>query len=219
MKFIIIDCETSGLFDFKQPAHAPGQPRLASLAIIQAEDHEDGATLESRSLYVTHEHNFFIRPDGWEMSPEVAAIHGLTTEFLLANGEPLMDALDHYTNLIKEGRVVCAYNSQFDTKVMRGELRRAGLPDLFESTPNICLMRACTNVCRVPKKSGGGFKYPKLSEACAFFKITEEAAHSALGDARSAFAVMQHLHKANLLPTPEVHFAKEKPAALPGLAS
>lgn len=216
MKYAIIDTETSGLFDFAQPADAPGQPRLASLAIILAEARAGGEyiTLDRTPLAITHEHNFFIRPDGWEMSPEVTAINGLTTEFLVENGEPLMDALTHYSDLItKEGRVICAFNAQFDTKMLRGELRRAGLPDLFEQTPNICLMRAATPICRVPKKSGSGYKFPKLAEACAFFKIQEDAAHSALGDARSAFAIMQHLHKANLLPTPEVHFAKEKPAA------
>lgn len=211
-KFAIIDTETSGLFDFSKPADAPGQPRLATLAVILVHEgppKDDGA----RPALAHHsEHAFMVKPDGWEVSPEASKVNGLTTEHLLEHGKPVLDVLAHYSNLVALGYVVVAFNAQFDTKVMRGELRRASLPDLFESTPNICVMRAATNVVRVPRKTGSGYKFPKLSEACAFFKIAEPAAHSALGDARSAFEVFQHLHRANLLPEPEVHFAKEKPS-------
>ena len=34
MKYVVIDTETSGLFDFSKPADAEGQPRLASLAMV-----------------------------------------------------------------------------------------------------------------------------------------------------------------------------------------
>lgn len=227
MKFAIIDTETNGLHDFSKPADASGQPRLASIAILLADINWKGldpsqelaeaGVKSSTELRLTcyQEENFLIRPDGWEMKPEATQINGLTTEHLIKNGVPVMDALDYYSRLIRDGFIVTAFNAQFDTKVMRGELRLAGMPDLFEVTPNVCLMRACTNVCRVPKANGKGYKFPKLSEACAFFKIEQPAAHSALGDARSAFAILQHLHKANLVPAAEIHFAKEKPAAVP----
>jgi DNA polymerase-3 subunit epsilon len=218
MKYAIIDTETSGLFDFSKPADAPGQPRLASLAVILAEIETVFGPMDNGidRLAVTHECEIFVRPFGWEMTPEGTAVHGLTQEFLLENGQPIATALDYYTSLVRQGYIICAYNAQFDTKMLRGELRRAERPDLFEQTKNICLMRAATPVCRIPKKSGTGlsWKFPKLSEACAFFEIAQPAAHSALGDARSAFTIMQHLHKANLLPAPEVHFAKNKPDAI-----
>ncbi|MEY4951800.1 MAG: hypothetical protein RL299_224, partial [Pseudomonadota bacterium] len=38
MGYLVIDTETSGLFDFKKPADDPSQPRLASLAMIWADD-------------------------------------------------------------------------------------------------------------------------------------------------------------------------------------
>lgn len=208
MKLAILDTESNGLFDFSQPADAPGQPRLATLAIILAE-------LNENVLTTTKELNFMVKPEGWEMRPEATAVNGLTTEHLLANGQPVRDVLLTYTNLIELGYVLGAFNAQFDLKMMRGELRRAGMPDRFESTPNFCVMRALTDVCRIPRAKGAGFKFPKLSEACKHFGIAEPAAHSAMGDATSAFLLVGELVRLGLMPKPEVHFAKPGHPALP----
>jgi len=201
MKYAVIDTETSGLFDFSKPADAEGQPRLASLGLV----------LLNEDLTVESETETLVKPDGWEMGPEAGAVNGLTMERLNAEGVPIRQVLDRYTEIIKAGYVLAAWNSQFDSKLMRGELRRTGMPDLFEQTPNICVMRASTDVCCIPKKSGKGWKFPKLSEACAFFKIEQPAAHSALGDARSAKDILLALQVLGKLPVPEVHYAKVPP--------
>lgn len=199
MKYAVIDTETSGLFDFKKPADAPGQPRLATVSII---------TLTA-ALEVEAENHFMVKPDGWELTPEAAAVNGLTMEQLAAEGIPVKEVLDCYTSLVLNGWVIVAYNAQFDTKMLRGELRRAGMDDLFEKTPNVCLMRASTSVCQIQGKKG--FKFPKLSEACAFFKIEQPAAHSSGGDARSAVEILRHLVALKALPEPEVHYAANRP--------
>lgn len=206
-RHIVIDTEGTGLFRYRDeagnsvPADAPGQPRLASLAMLWVD--EDGS--------IEKEESFYVKPDGWAMTAEAGDINGLTDEFLAANGVPITEVLAAFKNGVMSGRVIAAYNVSHDLKHMRGELRRAGLPDLFESTPNICLMRACTDVCRVPKKNGKGFKFPKLAEACAHFKIAQPAAHSAIGDARSAAAILLALQALGVLPKPEVHYAKTAP--------
>lgn len=199
--YLVIDTESSGLFDFSKPADADGQPRLAHLAMILL--HEDLS--ESSSL------EFFIKPDGWTLQPEAAAVNGLTEEILNAKGVPVRVALDAYAKLIDEGFTVIAYNAQFDTKIMRGELRRAGLDDRFTKTPNICAMRACTDVCQVPRAKGKGFKFPKLAEACAFFEIKQDAQHTATDDARVCVEIVRRLSALEKLPAAEVHFAKERP--------
>lgn len=197
------DCETSGLFDFSKPADAAGQPRLAALALIYLD-----AALEPLEEYHT-----LIRPDGWEMSPEVTAINGLTTERLRTEGVPVAEALKRYTDAVDFGAIVVAFNAQFDTKVLRGELRRLGLNDRFESTPNICTMRPMVGVCRLPKARGGGFKFPKLIEAYRhFFKSDFEGVHTALGDCRANVRLFRKLVELDLAPEPAVHYAKEKPA-------
>lgn len=201
MKYAVIDTETSGLFDFSKPADAEGQPRMASFAVITVDP----------ALEVLEEHSFLVAPDDWEMSAGAAEKNGLDTNYLKEYGWPVAHILSHYVALIDRGFVIAAFNAQFDTKVLRGELRRAGIPDRFEVTQNICVMRALTDICKVPKKSGFGWKFPKLEEACAHFGIKQDAAHTAMGDTHSALSLLRELHKLGKIPTPEVHFAKMRP--------
>jgi DNA polymerase III epsilon subunit-like protein len=202
MKYAIIDTETSGLFDFSKPADAEGQPRLASLSmiIVDEECNEETKT-------------FLVKPDGWEIGEEASAVNGLTMDRLNSEGVPIAEVLEAYTKVIDEGCVMVAFNAQFDLKMMRGELRRAEIDDRFEATKNICVMRACTDIVQVPKKSGKGFKFPKLSEACEFFGITNDGEHTADGDAKAAYEIFKSLKERNALPEPNVYFAKEAPAA------
>lgn len=202
MKYAIFDTETSGLFDFSKPAHAEGQPRLASLSMILL----DRELREERTI------DAYVAPDGWEMQPGAQEVNGLSTEFLLANGRPIADVLAEYVAVIDEGYVLVAFNAQYDTKVMRGELRRIGEDDRFEATPNICVMKASTPVCQIRKKRGVGFKQPKLSEACEFFGITNADAHSARADTRAALEIFLKLHALSALPEPSIRYAVNRPA-------
>ena len=203
-RFVVLDTETSALFDFSKPADAEGQPRLAHLALIYL-DFE---------LNIEREVDLLIKPDGWTLEPGAAAINGLTLERLMVGGVPIAEALAEYSEAVKSGRVVVAYNAQFDTKVLRGELRRAAMPDLFMETRNICVMRGMTDICQIPYANGrAGFKFPKLAEALAHIgaSVAKEGAHTAMGDARGALDIMRWLAKNQLLPPAGVHLAKKKP--------
>lgn len=215
MPYLVIDTETNGLFNFKEPADAPGQPRLAHLAMIRLED--DGRESDRADIYV--------RPDGWTMPQgpgSAGAINGLTDDFLRANGVDISFALKTYGDEIEAGRIIVAFNAQYDLKVMRGEFRRAGLPDYFEQTRNICVMRPMTAICRIPNPNRGGLKFPNLGEAMAHFGYSLADAHTAMADAEGAAIVFRELMKRDLLPEAAVHYAKEKllpkPAAKRGRA-
>lgn len=202
-RYLIIDTETSGLFDFRKPADHEGQPRLAEFSAIEADE----------NLNETGDYSALVKPDGWEISPEVTAINGLTTERCEAEGVPLELVLAYYTARIHEGYVVVAFNAQYDTKVVRGELRRLGLPDLFEVTPNICAMRACGGIGieKAGAKKGG---FPKLTDAYRHFFHTEMAnAHSAGGDVRACFEVFRKLMAIGAAPPAQIHYAKNRPEA------
>ncbi len=200
-KYLCIDAETSGLFDFSKPADAEGQPRMAALALIY---------LDADLAQVGLSHRL-IKPDGWEMTLGAGEVNGLTTEMLERDGVPVREALDEYLAAVDRGLIVVAFNAQFDTKVLRGEIRRAGLDDRFDRTPNICTMRASTDLVKAPKKSGSGYKFPKLAEACAHFDIPQVAAHTALDDALACAAILRKLVAAGKCPAPEVHYAKVRP--------
>ena len=200
-RYLIIDCETSGLPNFKLPADDPAQPRVATFAAIFVD----------ADLQVEREYSTLIKPDGWVLEPGAAAVNGLTMERLFAEGVPIQQTLDLYAGAIRDGRVVVAHNAQFDCKCMRGEFRRLGLSDLFEQTRNICTMRALTDVCRIPPNGGrGGYKFPKLSEACVYFGFDLLGDHSALNDARACLQLFRKMHELGVVPEAKVHLAKRQ---------
>ena len=153
------------------------------------------------ALEVERIQDIYVRPNGWEMKPGATKANGLTTELLMHIGQPVEVALDAYEAAIKAGRVMVAYNSQFDLKIMRGELRRAGRPDLFEETPNICLMRAFKAYRKI-------YKGYKLSDACTFFGIPYERGHEAPADALMCLEVFRRLRPLGATPDPKVYYSK-----------
>lgn len=199
--YMILDTEGSGLFDYKLPADADGQPRLASLSIIYTD----------ADLNVMNEYHAFVRPEGWEMSEGATKVNGLTNEYLNEHGKPAAEVLGEYHSGVDNGHIVVAHNAQHDLKQLRAESRRAGLDDRFDRTPNICTMRALTDVCQIPPKSGrGAYKWPSLSEACVFFDMDNLGDHSAKADAQACLDLLRKLKEMGKMPEAKVHFAKNK---------
>ena len=203
-KFAVIDTEGSGLFDFAKPADAPGQPRLASFAML----------LLDEKLEVVEEVHYYVKPDGWKMEAGAIEVNGLTDQYLADNGVPVTTVLKIYTQAIEEGYAIAAFNAQHDCKTMRAELRLAGMPDLFLQTRNFCCMRKSQGI--IPRPDGKK-SWPKLEHARLHLGISNEGAHSAIGDARSALVVLRHLRDQGVDLTPEVHFAKESVARSPAV--
>lgn len=212
--FAVFDTETTGLFQFRDrrtnqpvPADAPGQPRLASFALIYAD--QLGRAISSEKI--------FVRPEGWSMAEfdEIALragkkpaseVNGLTDEFLIQNGRPVAEVLDLWNAAVDRGLAVTAFNAQFDCKMMRAELRRANRPDRFEETRNICVMRALDPYAqRGLCMTRPGFV--KLATACEFFGIVNANAHDAMADAEAARAILEILIRDRLLPDARVHYA------------
>jgi DNA polymerase III subunit epsilon len=203
--FGIFDTETTGLFNFSAPADADGQPRLAHFHMILT----DGAGEKISN------HDFFVRPDDWSEQDfaqlaEASRIHGITRAKLEGPGAtPIGEILDFYVETVRSGVTLGAFNAQYDTKVMRAELRRARRDDMFETTPNVCLMKPMTSICKIP--GARGHKWPKLTEALAHLGITLENAHTADADAEGARQVMLFLMREGLMPGGSIAYAKAQP--------
>lgn len=192
-KAIVVDTETSGRFDFKRSADAEGQPRLAQIAMLLIDD-EDGS--------IESEHSFYIKPDGWTMEAEASAVNGLTDEFLRDHGVPVRDAMEAYSQAILSGRYLIAFNAQWDAKMCRAELRRAGMPDLFEQTRNVCVMRKANGIIL---KEGGKKGWPSLERCREVLGLSSDGAHGAVKDARDALAVWLYLRSQGVDLMPEIH--------------
>lgn len=204
--WLVFDTETTGIPNNKLPADDPAQPRLAAVTIFRCDE----------SLHVLDTQSAYIKPDGWVMPEEITQYNGITQDILERLGEPIRPILDRYVSLIDEGYAVAAYGAQFDCKVMRGELRRAGIDDRFTSTQNLCIMRKCMGVVI---KANGKKGMPKLKEAVEHFKLhipqpppDKPKCWWDSFAAKEVFAKLRQIGIKGL--EPEVHFAKEGHPAL-----
>lgn len=212
MPFLLIDTETNGVMDYKRPADADGQPRVAEFAAIAMDEHGE----------VEYEFQRYIKPlmteDGpaWTMTAETTDINKITNDMLWNHGVDIKEVLEWYGRHIEMGRAIVAFGAQFDCKMMRAEFRRAGMDDLFERTPNICLMRSARpwakSLGREIIKAGGSQKgWPKLTDLATFCGVPFDPAdlHGALADVRLKAACFKYMLANGFDPTPEVHHAKD----------
>lgn len=175
---LFFDVETSGLPDFNKRASDPTQPHIVQLAALLTDN--DGAAVET--------YNKIIRPDGWIIPEDVIAVHGITNEKARAIGVPEGDAARVILRMINSASVVCAHNCQFDKFIARIALRRFGLLEdaqdaWWKALPTFCTMRATTDICKLPGKFAGKYKWPKLQEAYQHaFQRSFDGAHDALAD-------------------------------------
>ena len=187
---LFYDTETTGLPDFKAPSESAHQPHIVQLAALLM-DMDTRETIQSMDVIV--------RPNGWAIPDEVAAVHGITTEHAKAVGIPERLAVEMFMELWNSRNRV-AHNEQFDARILRIALMRhqgdifhspsgKSVPDIWKEGRAECTARMATPICQIPptaKMVKAGFikfKTPNLSEAYRHFTGGElQNAHSAIAD-------------------------------------
>lgn len=210
MTYAVIDTEGSGLFDFRKPADAPGQPRMAALGLI----------LVNAQFEVEEKHHWLVRPDGWtfDNNSDAAKKNGLTHEQLMADGVDVRIPLRAVGDAIDLRRIWVGFNAPHDMKTFRAESRMVGFPDRYMQTRHICVMQGCRQLVDA-RTADGRKKAPRLEEACAHFGIDQgDGAHTGIGDAESAYQILLRLRDAGCVPAftdPYDKGPKKKPTARP----
>lgn len=193
---LVWDTETTGLPDFKSPSDAPHQPHIVQFAAILV---DPVTRIERASI------DLIVKPDGWTIPEEVAAIHGITNEIAMACGvdERLVAGL--FLDLREQATVEVAHNISFDRRIMRiACLRHLGMTreeiEASEAGTTFCTMKEATAIVNLPptdKMLAAGFtkpKPPKLSECIKYFFDEElDGAHNALVDVRACARLYFHL--------------------------
>lgn len=220
MPYIVIDTEGTGLFQHKEimpdgtervvRSHEMGQPRMAEFA----------AAVVDEDFNIIDTYQQWVIPDGWqnkdfsfmkEMPPEALAVNGLTFDFLRANGLPVRLAIEYYSEQLATGLIPLGFNMQHDGRQLRGELRRAGMDDRFEDTPNVCAMRSMRASKIKVKKLNGKGGFPRLIDVAAHFNVPgyeEEKHHKAAEDVAATVSIARVLNQMGKLLPPAVHRAK-----------
>lgn len=187
---LFFDTETTGKVDFKMPPTHECQPHLVQLAAMLTED--DGTPRATFS--------FIVKPDGWTVPDDVAAIHGITTEIAERVGLPLFSVCRALYILARRSAVVVAHNLDFDEVVIRAAFFRSHSVrevEIFPEQDRFCTMKAATPVCKIPHanpRNPTDYKWPKLAECVRmFFNEEHVGAHDALNDVRACARVYFHL--------------------------
>lgn len=200
MTILFFDTETTGLPQWVRPSDDPSQPHLVQLAMVLTQD--DGSEIEH--------HNMIIRPDGWTIPEEVAAIHGITTERAMDEGVPEIDATTAYLGLIGSAELRVAHNESFDRRIMRIAMLRAGTSREFieqiEARPSFDTCAMTVHIVNLPPTErmvrAGRMtpKPPKLAECVKhFFDEELDGAHDALVDVRACARIYFHLKSIGLV--------------------
>lgn len=189
MKRFYFDTETTG---FPKSAGTPLDecPFIVQIAAILVDDEEG----EVASL------STIIKPAGWVIGEDVAAIHGITTEKAENFGIPAKVAMAAFSQMCRQADQVIAHNIAFDLKLVAYEIERAGAPNVIADKPQFCTMEATTYICKLPGRYPGKPKWPKLIEAHQhLFGEGFDGAHDALVDVRACARIHKHLITNNLI--------------------
>jgi len=187
-KLLFFDCETTGLprTRYFSPENADDWPHLVQLAWAR---YDVSGNLEAAQSRI-------VRPEGFKIPPDSTRIHGITDAQARRLGHDLAGVLDEFLEAIVPGTTLVAHNLSYDIHVVAADLVRTGRDLEILDLPGICTMMETTDLCRLPRPGGFGYKWPTLDELHFYcFGRSYEGAHDAARDldacARSFFKLRE----------------------------
>ena len=201
MKVLTLDTETTGLPLWDKESSDPGQPRVVEVAAV-LDDHEG----KNRHVF-----NAIVKPISFTIPAEASNIHGIRHEMAMDLGLAPKTVFEIICDMLRNAdRLVC-HNTRFDVKLLKVEAHNLQMPELRTLAENIdhhCTMMTTTALCKIPKATGYGNKWPTLAELTKFlFNEDLQNAHSALVDTKACRRAYQELCRRNV-PTSIVYNKK-----------
>ncbi|EKO3965529.1 3'-5' exonuclease [Vibrio fluvialis] len=185
-KITFYDTETTGLPNWKVPSNDESQPHIVQLGAI---------VCNAETREIIKEIDVIVKPDGWTIPDEVAAIHGITTEIALEKGIPETEAIKMLLDECCGIGERVAHNRTFDQRIVRIGLKRHGFSeeqmDMWaDKDDHHDTMLLAKPIMKMGPKNRYGYKSPKLEEAYEHFTGKKlENAHTAMADARACMEV------------------------------
>ena len=140
------------------------------------------------------ERSFIIKPDNYEIPPETAAIHGITTERAIAEGVPFAEVIDEFLADAAAAPLVCAHNIYFDTSMLKANILRYCGKEYYDAKAEDALFKGkrIDTMMKTIKFVGAMFangrpgKFPTLEELYnKCFPGETFPAHDALEDVKA----------------------------------
>ena len=201
--YLIFDTETTGLpKNFNAPlSDSDNWPRMVQIAWQLHDD--EGNLIEN--------HDYIIKPEGYDIPFNVTKIHGISTQMAHEQGRDLTEVLQEFAEVVKRSRIGAGHNIEFDYNIVGAEFFRKNLENVLEQLPSADTMHLGTDFCQLPGGRMGRFKSPKLEEL--YQKLYGEKfdeAHNAAADVNATAQVFFEMMRIGVIPaenlktTPEV---------------
>lgn len=167
MRVMILSIATNDILAFDKPADHPDQPHPVQYC---------AHLISSDTGEVLEQTMFYIRPDGWEVRPEMVERHGVMTSYAEDHGVPEAHMVHSFLLTLAEAQLVAGFNIDFHLRCARTAMIRAGMSKedadaAAKKIDKVDIMRGCTPICKLPptdKMMARGiktFKPPTLPEA------------------------------------------------------
>lgn len=167
-----------------------------NFVVVDTETTGSGLDAEALQLAILDSSSFAllftgIRPIG-TVQPAATRIHGISqdTAIKFQAFPKLYDSIKHHLS----HRTICAYNTDFDLRVLATSANKHGLtfPN-YQDT--FCIMKAFAVVYgEWTEKGGGCYKWRSLDYALDYFNLPQNLqSHCAYSDAQAALRVLQHI--------------------------
>ncbi|GAA1156963.1 3'-5' exonuclease [Nesterenkonia sandarakina] len=213
-------------FDLETTSRDPRVARIVSAALVIFDDTEVGVepvagtgagtvaepgVAESGAVASSAAAGNPVRTREWLVDPgveipaETTAIHGISTEYAQANGQPAAEAVAQITTALAQefaaGSAVVVMNAPYDFTVLQQEALRHGV----EFTEPVAVIDPLVIDKQVDKYRRGK---RTLSQMCLHYQVELDAAHSAAPDAWAAVEVacaQAERFPQLQIPAPELH--------------
>ncbi|MCP5087890.1 MAG: 3'-5' exonuclease [Rhodobacteraceae bacterium] len=185
------------VFDFETNDKPPPNPKKGKPPIAADSDEWVRAASLCAKLYdptgrLLDEMHQLIEPRGWEMDPEAMMVNKLTMARLAAEGLPIKKVLKEFRALERHAGYHVCFNVRFDTKVLRGERRRAGKKDRYGQYPSWDAMRGQWMILKDRSPTGKAPFFKSLGDAyLEIFGEEMPGAHTADGDVDATARVLR----------------------------
>ena len=178
-KFVVFDCETSGL--------NPKEDRILSMGAV---------TIHENTIKVKDSFELYLEQDIFNR--ETVAIHGLLKKGSLKKLSE-EDAIKEFLNYI-QGAILVGHHISFDVNCVNYALKRIGLPKLKNKVLDTSILYKKT---KHQLYADAYSKVFSLDELCDELKVHKKDRHTASGDAYITaivfFKILGRLNRNNLL--------------------
>lgn len=187
--YLIFDTETTGIPHNKTApiTDLDNWPRLVQLAW----------QLHDPKGKLLTQHNYIIRPDGFDIPFKAEQVHGISTQRATQEGHELKMVLGLLETDLAKTKILVGHNIEFDINIIGAELIRSSLPtENFLGLAKLDTGIVSTEFCQLQGGIGGKLKMPRLNELHEKlfgkkFDDAHDASYDVAATARSFFGLIK----------------------------